>query len=114
MHHFKSAKSEAFAGDTSPHLLDPPAPANPHITNHFPPASPENAHIAPAQTQHPALQGQVAPTAGAKMSLFHWQIHQETQRVGDVSPELLNMQDADGDTYVLMKKVLNLNQRFSL
>ncbi|XP_071320962.1 NF-kappa-B inhibitor zeta isoform X2 [Trachinotus anak] len=99
-HEFKSAKLEPFASDVSPHLLGPQAPVNPFTPPHFPPASTENGHITPEQVQHPALQGQVALTAEVKMSLFQWQIQQEAQRVGGVSPELLNMQDADGDTFL--------------
>ncbi len=95
----------------SPHLLGPPAPVNSNVTNYFPPAAPENGHVAPQQMQHAALQGQVAPTAEVKITLFHWQIQQETQRVGGLSPEMLNMQDADGDTYVSMKEVSDSKTR---
>lgn len=72
--------------------------------------APENGHSNLQQMQHPALQGQESPTAKAKVTLFHWQIQQEAQRVGGVSPELLNMQDADGDTYVSMRTVINSDQ----
>ncbi|XP_044043940.1 NF-kappa-B inhibitor zeta [Siniperca chuatsi] len=99
-HKLKSAKTEDFANDISPHLLGPPAPVNSNITINFAPTFPENGHINPQQMQDPALQGQVAPTAEVKMTLFHWQIQQEAQKVGGVSPELLNMQDVDGDTFL--------------
>lgn len=88
--------------------MDPPAPVNSHITNYFPLAAPENGHVTPQQMQRPAPQGQVAPTADVKITLFHWQIQQEAQRVGGVSLEMLNMQDADGDTYVSMEIYLDL------
>lgn len=45
------------------------------------------------------------PTAEVKLTLFHWQIQRETQRMEGVSQEKLNMQDGDGDTYVLKYKV---------
>ncbi|XP_040888497.1 NF-kappa-B inhibitor zeta isoform X2 [Toxotes jaculatrix] len=99
---FKSAKPETFAGDVSRHMLGPQAPLNPNTLTHFPPA--QNGYITQQQMQHPALsqlsQGPVAPACEIKMSLFHWQIQQETQRVGGVSPERLNVQDADGDTFL--------------
>lgn len=105
MHTFKCAKSEAFPSDLSPHLFGHSGPVNSNITN-VPHASPENGHIAPQEhLQNLPLQGQLAPTAEVKMTLFHWQVQREAQRIERVSPELLNMQDADGDTYVLMKKV---------
>ncbi|XP_038576764.1 NF-kappa-B inhibitor zeta [Micropterus salmoides] len=98
VHKFKSAKAEAFASDISPHLLGPPAPVNTNVMNNFPPTSPENAYMTSQQMQYPALQGQGAPTAETKFTLFHWQIQQEAQRYGGVSDEMLNMQDSDGDT----------------
>ncbi len=85
--------------------MGPPAAENFNMTNQ---SAPENGPMTPQQTHHPVLQEQVSPTAEGKITLFHWQIQQETQRVGDVSPEMLNMQDADGDTYVLMKEFLNV------
>lgn len=86
-------------------MRGPPAPVNPNITD-FPPAAAENGHITPQQIQYPTLQGQVAPTAEVKMTLFHWQVQQEAQRIESISPEMVNMQDSDGDTYVLIKKVI--------
>ncbi|XP_033471352.1 NF-kappa-B inhibitor zeta [Epinephelus lanceolatus] len=98
VHKFKSPKSEAPVSDLSPHQWDPPGPGNIFdIKNHVPAASPENGHIPPQQTQHQALQGPAAMTAEVK-TLFDWQIQREGQRVGEVSPETLSMQDADGDT----------------
>ncbi|XP_031147662.1 NF-kappa-B inhibitor zeta isoform X1 [Sander lucioperca] len=98
VHTFKCAKSEAFPSDLSPHLLGHSGPVNSNITN-VPHASPENGHIAPQEhLQNLPLQGQLAPTAEVKMTLFHWQVQREAQRIERVSPELLNMQDADGDT----------------
>ncbi|XP_035485982.1 NF-kappa-B inhibitor zeta isoform X1 [Scophthalmus maximus] len=99
-HGFKFAKLENFAGDASPHMWGPHAPVNPNSHTHFPPAYPESVDIILEHMQQPGFQGNVAPTAEGKMSLFHWQIQRETQRVGEVSPELLTMQDADGDTYL--------------
>lgn len=61
---------------------------------------PENGHITQQQMQHPMY-----PTAEVKLTLFHWQIQRETQRMEGVSQEKLNMQDGDGDTYVLKYKV---------
>lgn len=40
------------------------------------------------------------------MSLFHWQIQAEAQRIEEISPELLNMHDSDGDTYVCVKNTM--------
>uniref|UniRef100_A0A8C2X4G2 Nuclear factor of kappa light polypeptide gene enhancer in B-cells inhibitor, zeta n=1 Tax=Cyclopterus lumpus TaxID=8103 RepID=A0A8C2X4G2_CYCLU len=34
------------------------------------------------------------------MTLFHWQIQRELQRLDGVSPEMLNTQDVDGDTFL--------------
>ncbi|KAM6958079.1 NF-kappa-B inhibitor zeta isoform 1-T2 [Tautogolabrus adspersus] len=99
-HKLKIAKSEPFADNNNLHLLGPPAPVYSTIANHFFPAAPEYSPTPLQQIQHPPLQGQMAPTADVKTSLFHWQILQEVQRVGGVSPEQLNMQDSDGDTYL--------------
>ncbi|XP_037617687.1 NF-kappa-B inhibitor zeta [Sebastes umbrosus] len=87
-HQFKFAKSEAFPSDLSPCMFGPPG--------HFLTAPHENGHIIPRQLQPPALQE--APAA--EVTLFHWQIQRETLRVGGLSPELLSMQDADGDTFL--------------
>ncbi|XP_026219513.1 NF-kappa-B inhibitor zeta [Anabas testudineus] len=91
----KYAKCETFATD----VTAPPAPVNPNFTD-FPPAAVENGHINPQQMQNPALQGPLAPTAEVKMTLFHWQVQHEAQRIERVSPDLLNMQDSDGDTFL--------------
>ncbi|XP_035533710.1 NF-kappa-B inhibitor zeta [Morone saxatilis] len=96
-HKFKFAKSEAFSNDMSCHRFGHPAPVNFNITNQW---APENGNITPQLTQHPALWGQEAPTAEVKMTLFHWQIQQEAQKLEGISPELLNMQDVDGDTFL--------------
>ncbi|XP_060888310.1 NF-kappa-B inhibitor zeta isoform X1 [Labrus mixtus] len=96
----KIPKSEAFANNINLHQLGPPAPVYSMITNHFVPAAPEYNPNPLQQIQHPPLQGQMAPAADVRMSLFHWQILQEVKRVGGVSPEQLNMQDSDGDTYL--------------
>lgn len=73
--------------------------------------APENGHITRQQVQCPALQEQVSPTSEVNMTLFHWQIQQATRRVGGMSPELLNAQDGDGDTYVYMEWILYLDQQ---
>ncbi|XP_069020344.1 NF-kappa-B inhibitor zeta [Embiotoca jacksoni] len=75
----KYAKYEASGSDTSPPLFGPPALGNPNTNLQFSP---------------------VVPTAGVRTTLFHWQIQQEFQKVGGLSLELLNMQDADGDTFL--------------
>ncbi|XP_034720112.1 NF-kappa-B inhibitor zeta [Etheostoma cragini] len=99
VHTVKCAKSEDFHNDLSPHLLGPSGPVISNVTYNVPHASPENGHITPQKhLQNPPLQGQAAPTAEGKATLFHWQIQQETKRIESVSPELLIMQDADGDT----------------
>lgn len=97
-HHFKSAKLDTF--DLSPHMLGFQATVAPHTPTYFPLVSPENGHITAQQQMQnpPALQGQVAPAAEIKMTLFHWQIQQEAKRLEGVSPEQLNLQDTDGDT----------------
>ncbi|KAM7365635.1 hypothetical protein PAMP_016552 [Pampus punctatissimus] len=99
-HKCKSPKFEACPSDTSSHLLSPSAPVNPGIDAHFLSAAPENGHFTPQQKQYAALQGQMAMTAEVKMTLFQWQIQQEAQRFEGVSSELMNMQDADGDTFL--------------
>ncbi|XP_051913703.1 NF-kappa-B inhibitor zeta isoform X3 [Hippocampus zosterae] len=38
------------------------------------------------------------PAPECTLSLFQWQIEQESRRYEDVPPELLNLQDGDGDT----------------
>lgn len=76
-----------------------PTLVSPTFTNHFLPF-PENTLVSPQLVLQPALQVLVAPAVEAKMSLFSWQIQQEATSVEGVSPELLNMQDEDGDTYV--------------
>ncbi|XP_076580146.1 NF-kappa-B inhibitor zeta-like [Chaetodon auriga] len=91
---FKYAKSEAPSNDTSPHLSGRPAAANSNMTNE---RVPENGHTTP---QRPALQGPASAAAEAKVTLFHWQIQQEARRLRGISPELLNMQDEDGDTFL--------------
>uniref|UniRef100_A0A3Q3WR07 Uncharacterized protein n=1 Tax=Mola mola TaxID=94237 RepID=A0A3Q3WR07_MOLML len=57
-------------------------------------SAPGNGFVAPQQP----VQGHVSPRAEAKMTLFHWQIEREEWRLGGISPELLNIQDRDGDT----------------
>ncbi|KAF7652360.1 hypothetical protein LDENG_00097930 [Lucifuga dentata] len=75
-------------------------PVNPSITSDFIP-DPEINHVTPQQQHHPALlQTPTTPTVGVKMNLFQWQIQQESARIEGVSPELLNMQDEDGDTFL--------------
>ncbi|KAG7238098.1 hypothetical protein INR49_031334 [Caranx melampygus] len=96
----QSAKLEPFATDVIPHMSDPCAPANPYTPTRFLPAPPESGHGTPQRATPPAPQGPAAPTCDANMSLFHWQIKQEAQRLEGVCPELLNMQDADGDTFL--------------
>uniref|UniRef100_A0A665X492 Nuclear factor of kappa light polypeptide gene enhancer in B-cells inhibitor, zeta n=2 Tax=Echeneis naucrates TaxID=173247 RepID=A0A665X492_ECHNA len=95
----KCAEMELFASEMSPHRFGQ-APMKPDTPVHFPPTAPETGHITQQHIQPPALHGQVALSTGVTMSLFHWQIQQEMQRMAGVSPELLNMQDGDGDTYV--------------
>ncbi|XP_059183930.1 NF-kappa-B inhibitor zeta-like [Centropristis striata] len=102
IHKSKSPKSETFSSDLSPHLLEPAGPVHYDVfTSDFLFASHENGHIPQQQQpQRLALQGQMAPTGEVKMTLFHWQIQREMQKIGGVSPEVLAMQDADGDTYL--------------
>lgn len=107
-HRFKTAKSDGFSPDFSPHLFEPPTQVNSSVTNEY---APENDHITRQQVQRPALQEQVSPTSEVNMTLFHWQIQQETRRVGGISPELLSAQDGDGDTYVFMERVFHLDQQ---
>ncbi|XP_063733500.1 NF-kappa-B inhibitor zeta isoform X2 [Eleginops maclovinus] len=84
---FKTTKSEEFAF-VSPQLFGPPG--QPKASYEYA----ENGITSPPQLQHPT------PDAGGKLTLFHWQIQQQAQRVGGVSPELLSKQDADGDTFL--------------
>lgn len=94
-HHCKPAKLQVLSNDVIPYL-------NSTLTYQ---SAPENHPITPEQMQQAG-----SPTEG-KITLFHWQIQRETQRVGEVFPEMLDMQDADGDTYVLMKEVINVENR---
>lgn len=94
----KFAKLEHFASDACPHILDPCAPADPCTPTHFLPAPPESGHSTQEHMKHPSLQRSAAPSADVNMSLFHWQIKQEAQKLEGVPPELLSSQDADGDT----------------
>ncbi|KAM3585513.1 uncharacterized protein V6R79_019623 [Siganus canaliculatus] len=92
----KYARYEAPNNSMSPPLMGLPAPPfNSNIINQF---SPGNEHVTPQQ--HPAVQGQVSPASEVKMSFFQWQILQETKKVGQLHFEQLNMQDADGDTFL--------------
>lgn len=97
----KCAKSEVFPTDVIPHLQGLPAPRNSVNIS-----APGNGFVAPQQP----VQGQVSPRAEAKMTLFHWQIEREERKLGGISPELLNIQDRDGDTYVLTQRVVDLDQ----
>ncbi|XP_034469979.1 NF-kappa-B inhibitor zeta-like [Hippoglossus hippoglossus] len=97
---FKFAEPEPFASDASPYQLGLHVPVNQNTPPHFPPAYPGSIHLKPQHTQIPPLWGNVAPTVENKLSLFHWQIQQAAHKAGDVPPELLNWQDADGDTYL--------------
>ncbi|XP_071774303.2 NF-kappa-B inhibitor zeta [Centroberyx gerrardi] len=94
-HKFKSVKPDSFyqsiASECSLHLLSTPAPVNPSIPNQFLPG-PENGHVTPQLVQHPA------PITDGKMTFFHWQILQEANRMEGVHPEVLSLQDEDGDT----------------
>ncbi|XP_074521088.1 NF-kappa-B inhibitor zeta [Halichoeres trimaculatus] len=89
-HKVKIAKYAAFGNDSNHH------PLNTSVMSDYASAAPESGPVL-HQVQHPPVQG-----AGAevRMSLFQWQIQQEAQRVGGLSPELLNMQDSDGDTFL--------------
>ncbi|KAF3688461.1 NF-kappa-B inhibitor zeta I-kappa-B-zeta [Channa argus] len=91
----KHPKLETFV---SPYLIGTPTPVNPNVTPEFTPPAVQNGNTSPQQLQH--LHGQMVPTAEVKMTLFHWQVQQEAQRIQGVSLDLLNMQDADGDTFL--------------
>ncbi|CAK6973688.1 LOW QUALITY PROTEIN: NF-kappa-B inhibitor zeta-like [Scomber scombrus] len=91
-HKYKSVKFEVFD-------VSPPAPANLNMTPYFPAAAPEH-HITPPHMQHSPLQGPMAPTSEFKMTLFQWQIQHEAQKLEGISPEIMHMQDADGDTFL--------------
>ncbi|XP_070711883.1 NF-kappa-B inhibitor zeta isoform X2 [Pempheris klunzingeri] len=97
-HPFKFAKMSA--SHASPCLLAPFVPVNSNTADLLPPAFPADRPMTTQHMQHPALRGQVAPTPGVKVTLFHWQIQQEVKRLGGVSPELLSAQDGDGDTFL--------------
>ncbi|KAM4559635.1 NF-kappa-B inhibitor zeta isoform 2-T2 [Odontesthes bonariensis] len=103
-HKLKSAKIEVVPTDANPYPPSPPAPVNTNTCPNLPPATPENTRRTPQQmrrpTQRPAVQEQDAPTAQVKVTLFHWQIQQEAQKVERMPAELLNTQDSDGDTFL--------------
>lgn len=88
-------------------MPSPPALLNPNTTANFVPAVPQNTYMTAQHIQHPvqrsALQEQAAPAPEFKMTLFHWQIQQESKKAQGLTADQLNMQDSDGDTYVWMK-----------
>ncbi|XP_068165286.1 NF-kappa-B inhibitor zeta isoform X2 [Antennarius striatus] len=90
-HKFKSSKLEVYPIYTSPPLLEPV---------YYVECPPGNGHGPSPPGQNAAMQGQASPTAEIQLTLFHWQTQQEEQKVGGVSLEQLNMQDADGDTFL--------------
>ncbi|XP_047432524.1 NF-kappa-B inhibitor zeta isoform X2 [Mugil cephalus] len=107
VHKFKSAKYQGYPSDLSPH----------HVSPHHvgPPYSPEEAHgqmvpvpLPYADPQWPEatlvppapLVPQSPPAPEVKVTLFHWQIKQETQKVEGLCDERLNAQDSDGDTFL--------------
>uniref|UniRef100_A0A8C5EFG0 NF-kappa-B inhibitor zeta-like n=1 Tax=Gouania willdenowi TaxID=441366 RepID=A0A8C5EFG0_GOUWI len=47
-----------------------------------------------------ALQEQNIPASSINTTLFHWQLQREWCKVEHLSPEVLCMQDADGDTFL--------------
>uniref|UniRef100_A0A3Q2DIK8 NFKB inhibitor zeta n=1 Tax=Cyprinodon variegatus TaxID=28743 RepID=A0A3Q2DIK8_CYPVA len=74
-------------------------PVNLIPPSNFIPALPESAVMAPQETQQlPAEQELPAPEG--KMTLFHWQIQQESKKVEGLPASLLCTQDSDGDTYL--------------
>ncbi|KAM9327764.1 NF-kappa-B inhibitor zeta-like isoform 1-T4 [Pholidichthys leucotaenia] len=100
----KSTKCGMLQSDASPHPSVRPASISPSITTQLPPPAPENPYNLPQQMPHPTgfpnPQEQKAATAEVMMTLFQWQIQQEVRKVEGVSPELLVMQDTDGDTFL--------------
>uniref|UniRef100_A0A673BS33 Uncharacterized protein n=1 Tax=Sphaeramia orbicularis TaxID=375764 RepID=A0A673BS33_9TELE len=100
-HKLKYTRSEAFPNDSSLQPLTTPLAVNPNIPDYVLNAAPGNSLFTSQQLQYPSLlQGQAAPTVEVKMTLFNWQIQQEAMKMEGVSPEQLNMQDADGDTFL--------------
>lgn len=102
---------EVFPSNTSPHPsnLNPPGPVNQNIIFHNSAAPPENTWTIQQKMQRPVqlptFQRRDALTTDVNVSLFHWQIQQEAQKVEGLSAEQLNMQDSDGDTYVWICKI---------
>uniref|UniRef100_A0A667XSD8 Uncharacterized protein n=1 Tax=Myripristis murdjan TaxID=586833 RepID=A0A667XSD8_9TELE len=90
-HKIRAVKPEIDFSEPSLYL-----PINPSFHNNFLP-SPENGHVTPEYIQTPALQRD-APNVNGKLTFFHWQINQEANRMAGTDPEVLNMQDEDGDT----------------
>ncbi|XP_030610155.1 NF-kappa-B inhibitor zeta [Archocentrus centrarchus] len=104
----KSPKYETFPADVNHHQLSPPAFVNLNSTALFPPeanALMKQEFLVTRQQMeyasgHPGMREQMSPASEGKMTLFQWQIQQEARKVEGLSPELLNMQDADGDTFL--------------
>ncbi|XP_008323348.1 NF-kappa-B inhibitor zeta isoform X2 [Cynoglossus semilaevis] len=84
------ARAETVISHSSPHTQR-------NLAHFLPPV----VHIFPKQPpQYLDFQQKTPLSTEARMSLFHWQIQAEAQRIEEISPELLNMHDSDGDTYL--------------
>uniref|UniRef100_A0A8C6KND0 Nuclear factor of kappa light polypeptide gene enhancer in B-cells inhibitor, zeta n=1 Tax=Nothobranchius furzeri TaxID=105023 RepID=A0A8C6KND0_NOTFU len=103
-HEFKVPKQEVVSPDASPQMPSPPEPVNLNPTMNYGAPVIENAYMEVQQFHEPiqptVLQGQDVPATERKMTLFHWQIQQESQKVEGLTVEQLNMQDSDGDTFL--------------
>lgn len=116
-----SPKYETSPTGVNHHQLSPPAPVSQNTTTLFPTAAPENAPMKQEfrvnqQMQHsfeyPPLHEQRTPSPEGRMTLFQWQIQQESRKVEGISLEQLSMQDSDGDTYVCMNEGITLTSGY--
>ncbi|KAK5619258.1 hypothetical protein CRENBAI_018108 [Crenichthys baileyi] len=97
----KSAKYEPVITDLSPQMATSPTHVNQSPIANVIPALPENAAMALQDMQQLVqLSPQEQKVSNSKMTLFHWQIQQESRKVEGLSAEQLSMQDSDGDTFL--------------
>ncbi|KAM4538293.1 NF-kappa-B inhibitor zeta isoform 2-T2 [Fundulus diaphanus] len=99
----KSSKYEPVTIDMSHQTAISPTPVNLNPTINIAPALHKNTVIALQEMQQPVHllpQDKEVPVSEGKMTLFHWQIHQESKKVEGLSAELMCMQDSDGDTFL--------------
>ncbi|MEQ2310838.1 hypothetical protein AMECASPLE_013412 [Ameca splendens] len=99
----KFGKYEPVITDLSPQMATSPTHVNQSPIANVIPALPENAAMTLQDMQQLVQlspQEQKVSVSNGKMTLFHWQIQQESRKVEGLSVEQLCMQDSDGDTFL--------------